>query len=770
MAMFARWGRFVYRFRWATLIASALLLGLSVVAIFTGAQLAGNGGFGANLAAGTAAKLVTSEIRAQGTSTGSSFEIIYSSPNLTANDPAFQAAVENSVASLAFDSRVSAVRTPYKVPTIERTAFISRDTHEALVVVELKDGSPKAQTYIDQVVGEVHQGPLGMVVTGQVPINVAFNKSLEKDLQQAEVVALPITLILLVLIFAAFIAALLPLSVGVLAIVGGLGGTVFLAHFTDVSQYAINIVTLIGLGVAIDYSLFIVNRFRDELAAGATREDAVAIAMSTAGRAITFSGVTVAIGLSAMLFFQGTFLASMGAAGAIVVGIAVLYGLTFLPALLSVMGRAVNFRILAWLLGALHVRPAWWPTHQRKEGGGAWHSMAVWVMRRPVFVLVPALVVLVIAGTPFLQLRLANGDVDQLPPSNLARQGYDTLIKDFPGQDQTSVEAVVYYPDSSPLTSAHVGDVYDLSRRLASMPNVLRVESIVDVESSLSRADYQRLLSGPQASLPAALHQAVTIGSGSHIVLLNVVTNKQYTSDDARGIVKAVRAEHVPDGQVLATGSTAFDLDIVNFILQRTPIAIGSVILVTFIVLFFLTGSVVLPLKAVITNLFSISASFGAMVWIFQEGHLSQLLGFTAQSIDPSIPVILFSIVFGMSMDYEVLLISRIQEEYRRTGDNQAGVAMGLEKSGRLITGAAAIMCVVFLAFGLASVVIIKAIGIGLAIAIAIDATVVRILIVPSVMRILGRANWWAPRSLSWLHRRIGAGEAVPVVSAPARG
>lgn len=768
--MFARWGRFVYRFRWATLVASALLLGLSVVAALTGAQLAGNGGFGANLAAGTAAKLVTSEIRAQGTSSGSSFEMIYSSPTLTANDPAFQTAVKNSVASLDFDSRVSAVHTPYNVPPIQRSAFISRNTHEALVVIELKDGSLKAQDSIDQVVGEIQQGPLNMVATGQVPINLAFNKTLEKDLQQAEYVALPVTLILLVLIFAAFVAALLPLSVGVLAIVGGLGGTVFLAHFTDVSQYAINIVTLIGLGVAIDYSLFIVNRFRDELAAGATREAAVAIAMSTAGRAITFSGVTVAIGLSAMLFFQGTFLASMGAAGAIVVGIAVLYGLTFLPALLSVMGGAVNFRILAWLLGALHVRPAWWPTHQPKEGGGVWHSMAVWVMRRPVVVLVPALVVLLIAGTPFLQLRLANGDVDQLPPGNQARQGYDTLVKDFPGQDQTSIEAVVYYPDSSPLTAAHVGDVYDLSRRFASLPNVLRVESIVDVDSNLTKADYQRLLSGPSSALPAALQQAVTIGSGSHIVLLNVVTNKQYTSDDARAIVKAVRAEHVPDAQVLATGGTAFDLDIVNFILQRTPIAVGSVILVTYIVLFLLTGSVVLPLKAVITNLFSISASFGAMVWIFQEGHLSQLLGFTAQSIDPSIPVILFSIVFGMSMDYEVLLISRIQEEYRRTGDNQAGVAMGLEKSGRLITGAAAIMCVVFLAFGLASVVIIKAIGIGLAIAIAVDATIVRILIVPSVMRILGRANWWAPRPLSWLHRRIGAGDVRPAVSAPARG
>ncbi len=223
-----------------------------------------------------------------------------------------------------------------------------------------------------------------------------------------------------------------------------------------------------------------------------------------------------------------------------------------------------------------------------------------------------------------------------------------------------------------------------------------------------------------------------------------------------------MRAQQVPDGQVLATGGTAYDLDIVNFILQRTPVAVASVIVITYIVLFLLTGSVVLPLKAVITNLFSISASFGAMVWIFQEGHLSGLLGFTPQSIDPSIPVILFSIVFGMSMDYEVLLISRIQEEYRRTGDNQGGVATGLEKSGRLITGAAAIMCAVFLAFGMANIVIIKAIGIGLAVAIAIDASIVRTLIVPAVMRLLGRANWWAPRPLAAFHRWVGAAEAQP--------
>jgi putative drug exporter of the RND superfamily len=761
--MFARWGRLVYRFRWATLIASALLLGLSVVAILTGASLTSSGNFGADLPAGQANKLINDEIHPQGAPAGSSFTLIFSSGSLTAADPGFRSALQDAVAPLDSDSRVAAVRTPYNVPQIQQAAFISRDSHKALVIVELKDGLVKAETYIDQVTSEVHPGALTVVVTGNVPISTSFNATLQADLQRAEVVALPVTLLLLVLIFAAIVAALLPLGVGLLAIVGGFAGTVFLAHFTDVSQYATNVVTLIGLGVAIDYSLFIVNRFRDELAAGATREEAIAISMSTAGRAITFSGVTVAIGLSAMIFFQGTFLASMGGAGAIVVGIAVLYGLTFLPAALSVLGERVDWP--SWLRRRLAAR--------KPAGTGAWHSMAVWVMRRPWVVLVPAVAVLIVAGTPFVQLRMAQGGVDQLPPNNTARQGYDTLVRDFPGQDQTSIEAVAYYPDSSPLTSDHVGDVYDLSRRLASLPNVLRVESIVDIvdiEPALSKADYQRLLSGPQSSLPVELKQALLIGSGSHIVLLNVVTNQPPTSDQARAIVKAIRAEHVAGGQVLSTGESAFDLDVVNFILGRVPIAIGSVVLVTYIVLFLLTGSVVLPFKAVLTNLLSISASFGALVWIFQQGHLSQQLGFTAQSIDPSVPVILFSIVFGMSMDYEVLLICRIQEEYRRTGDNQAGVAIGLEKSGRLITGAAAIMVAVFLAFGLSNFVIIKAIGIGLAVAIAIDATIVRILIVPSIMRILGRANWWAPRPLSWLHRRIGAGESTPVVAIPVRG
>ena len=751
--MFARWGRFVYRRRWSVLVVSAVLLGLSVAGILGGAPLAGNGGFGANLASGQTAKLITAEIQPEQAPTGSTMELIVTSATLTATDPAYQSAVEQSIGALLTDPRVASVDTPYNpVPASAQSSYISKDSHEALVIVHFKDSSAIAQKYEPQVVAEIRPSAVKVYVTGQVPINLAFNNTLEQDLQRAEYVALPITLILLVLIFASVVAALLPISVGVLAIVGGVGGTLFLARFTDVSQYAINVVTLIGLGVAIDYSLFIVNRFRDELAAGASREDAIATALSTAGRAITFSGITVAVGLSAMLFFQGTFLASMGAAGAIVVAVAVVYGLTFLPAVLSLLGPRVD-RLSLPFLG-----------RRKPAGTGAWHSMAMWVMRRPWVVLVPVLAILLVAGTPFLQLRLANGDVDQLPPNNEARQGYDILVNNFPGQDQTTIDAVVYYPDGSPLTADHVGAIYDLTRRLAALPYVLHVSSIVNlnVDPPLTREQYQSLYSGPTTQLPSALQQALTFGAGTHIALIGVVTNKQYTSDDARSIVTAVRGESVPGGQVQATGATAVDVDIVNYILQRTPIAVGSVLLVTYVVLFLLTGSVILPLKAVLTNLFSISASFGAMVWIFQEGHFSQLLGFSPQSIDPSIPVILFSIVFGMSMDYEVLLISRIQEEYRRTGDNQAAVAMGLEKSGRLITGAAAIMVAVFLAFALANVVIIKAIGVGLAIAIAVDATIVRILIVPSIMRILGRANWWAPRPLAMLHSRIGAGEVGP--------
>jgi RND superfamily putative drug exporter len=438
----------------------------------------------------------------------------------------------------------------------------------------------------------------------------------------------------------------------------------------------------------------------------------------------------------------------MGAAGGVVVAAAVIYALTFLPALLAILGPRVS-RLALPLVGR---RPV--------DGRGVWHRTATWVMRRPLVVLTPTLALLVLLGTPFLHLRLANGDVDQLPTRLEARQGYDKLIHSFPGQDQTTFNVVVRYPSGgSPLSAQRIGDQYDLSRQLAAIPGVLRVNSIYSGDPSLSRTDYQRLYAGDASQLPTDVQRTIGQGVGKDIVMMTAVSNQPASSDAARTILKAIRSQRVGDGgQVLVTGQTAFDVDIINFIVGRTPIAVGFVILVTYLVLFLLTGSVVLPLKAVLLNLLSISASFGALVWIFQDGHLSGLLGFTPQSVDPSVPVILFAIVFGMSMDYEVLLVSRIQEEYTRTRDNTHAVAEGLERSGRLITGAAAIMVAVFLAFGLAEVELIKSIGIGLAVAVTLDATIVRALVVPAVMRLLGRRNWWAPRPLRWLHRHASLG------------
>jgi RND superfamily putative drug exporter len=347
-----------------------------------------------------------------------------------------------------------------------------------------------------------------------------------------------------------------------------------------------------------------------------------------------------------------------------------------------------------------------------------------------------------------------------LPTHIEARQAYDHLVADFPGQDQTTFNVVVNYPDGSPLTASRIADEYALARRIAAIPNVLHTTSIYDLDPSLGLYDYEQLYTGDPNNIPAAARPLLASTVGKHVVLIQATSGADPSSDTARNIVKAIRADQgVAGGQILVGGETPIDVDVIKFIYDQVPWAVGTVVLVTYVLLFLLTGSVVLPFKAIVLNFLSIGASFGALVFIFQQGHFSSLLGFTPQSLDPSIPVILFSIVFGLSMDYEVLLVSRMHEEYVRLGDNTAAVASGLERTGRIITGAAAVMVTVFLAFGLAEVVIIKAIGIGLAIAVAIDATIVRSLVVPAVMRLLGDVNWWAPRPLRWAYDRIGIGD-----------
>ncbi|MBM4420049.1 MAG: MMPL family transporter [Chloroflexi bacterium] len=745
--MLAAWGRFVFRRRWPVLLVSTAFLIASLAVLAQGAALTPGGPVKAS-ESGRAFTLLQEELPRSG---GSSMSVIFSHATLKPSDAQFRDALLAAVAEYRNDPRIDSVRTPYDT-TPPVAALLSRDQSKALAVIATKDTLANAIKYYPELRRLLKPGPLTVEVTGFLPINEDFNEYLEQDLRRAEAVSLPLALVLLLAVFGTIVAAAIPLGVGALAVLSGLAGMFLLTRVTEVSVYAQNIVTLIGLGVAIDYSLFVVNRYREEIerfkgrvpASGApVTQIALARTMSTAGRAVTFSGLTVVIGLSGMLFFEGTYLASMGIAGAIVVACAVVYGLTFLPALLAILGTRVN----RWRV----------PMPRGGGGPGFWRRLASWVMRRPLLVLVPVMAFILATASPFLQLHMATTDVTALPKEAPSRAGYDRLIAEFPGADTTNISVLARYADGSPLQPDRLTALRALQTQLERLPNVTRVESVLSFPPEVLAAPPESLPPAVRAPLAAARAQSV----GPHVVLFGVHTQRAASSDEAQRLVRDIRALADPPGaEIMVTGTTAFDIDVVAFILERSVAAVAWIVAATYVVLFLLLGSVLLPLKAVLMNLLSISTSFGAMVFIFQQGHFADILRFSPAPIDPTLPVIMFCTVFGLSMDYEVIMLSRMQEEYVRSGDNRQAVAEGLERSGRLITGAAAIMCGVFGAFALADVVIIKAIGLGMALAVAIDATLVRALVVPATMRLLGDFNWWAPGPLASLYRRLGLGEA----------
>ena len=496
---------------------------------------------------------------------------------------------------------------------------------------------------------------------------------------------------------------------------------------------------MIGLGVAIDYSLFVVSRFREEIREHPGPE-ALARTVATAGRAILYSGLTVAIGLLGMICLGLGNLGSMGWAGTIVVALAVVCGLTTLPAVLAVLGPRVNSLRLPFL-------------HPERSGvgPGLWHRLAALVMAHPWRVLVPVVGVLLLLGVPFLHLRVGSGDATSLPAEAESRRGDELLRGEFPGGDTNQIVVVLDAGDGSPLEPGRVAQTFALSRWLAGRPHVSRVDSFVDLDRSLDLATYQQIAALPRAARPPQLEAALRFLVGEHIAILIAQTDLRAAGEEARARVREIRTGHPPyAGEVLVTGQTAFDLDFIGLVLRRAPLAIGLVVVVTALVLFLLLDSVVLPVKAIVMNLLSITASYGALVLIFQDGYLSAWLGFTPGPIQTATPLIMFCLVFGLSMDYEVLMLSRVREEYARSGDNAQAVAMGLERTGRLITGAAAIMAAVFFGFGMARSVIVQAVGIGIGIAVVVDATIIRALLVPAAMRLMGRWNWWRP---SWLAR-----------------
>ncbi len=605
---------------------------------------------------------------------------------------------ERLTAALERDHRMTGV-TSYWPARV--AALRSKDGTDALILARVisdnADGILHDYKHVDTAAATLRiGGDKGTDVGGQVG----------KHLAVAEGIAVPVTLILLLLAFGSAVAALLPLSVGVIAIFATFAELDILTHVTDVSIFAINLTTALGLGLGIDYALLMVSRFREELAAGHDVPTAVARTTATAGRTIAFSALTVAAALSAMLVFPVYFLKSFAYAGVGVTIFAALSALIFLPALLAVLGHRVN-------AGRI---PGVNPT--RSPSAPFWGRLATWVMRRPAVAAVPVIAVLLFFAVPLLHVTFATPDDRVLPKNTATHQVGDILRTDF-ATKPNEIDVLLTPPPGAAESQAYVGTLSDFA-------------GVVGVNTSSSHGTARISLS----------------------------TSFDSTSGAAQHLVREVRAAPVPPGSAaLVGGDTATLIDAKHAISSHLWLAALIIIVTTLVLLFLFTGSVVQPIRALLGNALTLGATLGVMVWIFQEGHLSGLLGFTPTPINTSMPVLLFCIAFGLSMDYEVFLISRIKEMHDSGASTPVAVTHGLARTGRIVSTAAALLAVSFFAFGTSKVSFIQFFGLGSGLAILIDATLIRGVLVPASMRAFGEYSWWAPGPLRRLHARIGISE-----------
>jgi RND superfamily putative drug exporter len=579
---------------------------------------------------------------------------------------------------------------------------------------------------------------ISVAVGGFAEVFRQVSIQIEHDLVRAEMISLPIILILLVLVFGSVVAASLPLGIGALAVIGTFLVLRVLASFTQVSIFALNLTTAMGMGLAIDYSLFVVSRYREELRAGLAPADAIVRTVRTAGRTVIFSSLTVAVSLAAMLVFPLAFLRSFAYAGIAVVALAAVGAVVVLPALLAVLGHRVD----KWVV---------WRRPVKAEGTGFWHRVALAVMRRPVPVAAAVVGVLIFLGAPFLNIAFGLPDDRNLPASASSRQVQDTIRTEFASNEASALSVVL------PNAFGHAGS--GIGNPQTRLPELERYAQDLSRAPGAARVDTLAgsYAGGQQVAPP---NEASARFAGRDGTWLAVVPAVEPYSEAGETLVKAVRDVPSPFTGVKVAGLSAELVDSKESLFGRMPLALGLIALVTFVALFLMTGGVLVPVKAIVVNLLSLSASFGAMVWIFQEGNLSGVLDFTATgTIATTMPILMFCIAFGLSMDYEVFLLSRIKEEYDASGDNVSSVALGLERTGRIVTAAAALLAVVFLAFATSQVTFIKLFGLGLALAVILDATLIRAVLVPAFMRLAGNANWWAPAPLRRLHDRFGIAE-----------
>ncbi|MGR3867599.1 MMPL family transporter [Streptomyces graminifolii] len=609
----------------------------------------------------------------------------------------------------------------------------STDGHDAMVLAHVKGNDTErdenTKSVIDAYTG-TYEKTLTVRAGGGAAVTSGMGTQSAKDLVLAESIAVPLTLLLLLLVFGSMIAALLPLAIGTIAIAGTFAELYLLGSVTDVSVFAINLTTALGLGLGIDYALLMVSRFREQLATGASVDDAVRRTVSTAGRTVAFSAATVAAALAALLVFPQYFLRSFGYAGVGVVVIAAVSTLFVMPALLAVLGHRVNGGRLPWT-----------KRERSTTRTPFWGRLATTVMRRPALTALPVLAVLLVAASPLLGITFGTPDERVLPENAASRQVSSILREKFHGSDDSAVHIVIDTAVSkTPLES--------YATELAGLKGVARVET-----STGTYGEGQSAATGPGT---AALGRP-------DAQQINVVSTLTPKSDAAQDLVRDVRAVAPPAGtHALVGGVDAVLVDSKHSVGSRLPLAVALVALTTFLLLFLFTGSVVQPLRALFLNMVSLGATLGVMTWIFQDGHLSSLLGFTAQPMDVSMTVLMFCIAFGLSMDYEVFVTSRIKELHDLGEDNESAVTNGLGHTGRIVTAAACLLAVSFFAFGTAKLSFMQLFGLGSGLAILIDAVAVRGILVPAAMRLLGRAAWYAPGFLRRFHDRFGLSEGGP--------
>jgi len=712
--MFESWGRFVFRRRRLVLLVALLVIAAGSAwgtGVFRALQ--SSGGFTPPTSESQQESNIASH--AFGRDSADVVVLYTGEGHLTVRSAAYRSAVTDSLARLPA-SRVAAVQTYWSTGN---PRFVSADGRVTYAAIELAGSSDSARTTnYDAIKNDFSAPGLTVGVGGQIPTEAAINKEVNSDIGRAEGISLPVLLILLAVIFGSLVAASLPVAIGGIGIIGSFAVLRLLTLATPVSIYSINITTILGLGLAIDYGLFMVGRFREELRRQPSVEDAVARTVATAGRTVAVSGITVAAALASLLLFQETFLRSMGYGGVATVLVDMIAALTVMPALLALLGRRVN---------ALRVRRAVVAPRTAAAAGG-WYRLAGAVMRRPVAFAAVIVVVLLALASPFLRISWGSVDARDLPAAAQPRVVSEQLAHAFPGNVTAPIEAVVSFPAPVAASPAEHQELAAYAGRLGQVPGVTGAQ-VTGVRGDIGRID---LRYGPDTQ-----------------------------SAQARQIVQHVRDVAPPAGaRAYIGGQTAGTVDELASLSATVPWMALVMAAATFVLLFLAFGSVVLPLKAIVMNLLSLSATFGVVVWIFQQGHLSGLLQFTPTgTIDPTMPILMLAIIFGLSTDYEVFLLSRVRERYDQTGDNADAVATGLQRTGGIITSAALLLVIVIGAFSASGITFIKLLGVGMIVALVIDASIVRVLLVPATMRLLGRANWWAPGPLRRLYARYGIRE-----------